>query len=48
VAIRGGLEDNSWRREAIERGLRVAAGYTWEKCIENTIEVYRKVLSSPS
>lgn len=42
-AIRRGLEDDNWRGEAIERGLRVAAGYTWEKCIENTVNVYRDV-----
>jgi alpha-1,3-rhamnosyl/mannosyltransferase len=46
IAIRRGLEDDNWRREVIDRGLRVAAGYTWEKCIENTVDVYRKVLAA--
>lgn len=42
-AILRGLEDDNWRTEAIERGLRVASGYTWDNCIENTVNVYRKV-----
>ncbi len=42
-AIRRGLEDDNWRTEAIEQGLRVASGYTWDNCIENTVNVYRKV-----
>ena len=42
-AIRRGLEDDIWRREAIDHGIRVAASYTWGKCIENTVDVYRKV-----
>ncbi len=42
-AIHRGLHDDKWRREAIDHGLRVAAGYTWGRCIENTVDVYRKV-----
>lgn len=42
-AIRCGLEDDNWRREAIDRGLGVAGGYTWDKCIENVVNVYRKI-----
>lgn len=42
-AIRRGLEDDNWRAEAIELWLGVASGYTWDKCIENTVNVYRKV-----
>lgn len=42
-AIRRGLEDDNWRCEAIDAGIRVAASYTWGKCIENTVDVYRKV-----
>ena len=42
-AIRRGLEDDIWRREAIDQGVRVATSYTWGKCIENTVDVYRKV-----
>ena len=40
-AIESGLEDNIWRAGAIDRGLKVAAGYTWKKCVEKTIAVYR-------
>jgi glycosyltransferase involved in cell wall biosynthesis len=42
-AILRGLEDDNWRREAIDHGIRVAASYGWDKCIENTVDVYRKV-----
>ncbi|WP_443971578.1 glycosyltransferase family 4 protein [Sphingobium sp. CR28] len=42
-AIERGLNDEAWRELAIQRGLQVAAGYTWDNCIENTINVYRKV-----
>ncbi|MCW2361390.1 MULTISPECIES: glycosyltransferase family 4 protein [Sphingobium] len=42
-AIRRGLEDDNWRDISIDRGRQVAAGYTWEKCVENTVNVYRKV-----
>jgi glycosyltransferase involved in cell wall biosynthesis len=42
-AIERGLEDDSWRAQAIEAGLKVAAGYTWERCVEETVKVYRKV-----
>lgn len=44
-AIRRGLEDDNWRREAIGRGLQVAESYTWDSCIEKTVGVYRKVWS---
>jgi len=37
------LGDESWRQPAQQRGLTVAMTYTWDKCIENTIEVYAKV-----
>lgn len=46
AAIRKALEDDNWRAETIGRGLDVAAGYTWEKCVENTVDVYRKVWAS--
>lgn len=39
-----GLEDESWRNQAIERGLLHAAKFTWERCAHETIQVYRKVL----
>jgi alpha-1,3-rhamnosyl/mannosyltransferase len=41
LAIMRGLEDEFWRAEAIEKGLEVSAVYTWEKCVEQTVDVYR-------
>lgn len=42
-AIERGLTDDRWRASAIEAGLRVAGGYTWERCVEETVNVYQKV-----
>ncbi|MDI9778889.1 glycosyltransferase family 1 protein [Pseudomonas putida] len=41
--LRQGLEDDSWRLAAVEQGLRHAAGFSWERCAQATIEVYQKV-----
>ena len=41
AAITKGLEDEIWRATAIARGLEVAAGYSWEKCVAKTVEAYR-------
>jgi glycosyltransferase involved in cell wall biosynthesis len=45
-AIEHGLHDGQWRVEAVERGLKVAASYEWMRCLEETIEVYRRHFSS--
>lgn len=42
-AIARGLEDDSWRASSIEKGKRVARGYTWRRCVDETVNVYRKV-----
>lgn len=42
IAIARGLEDDSWREQAIARGLAVAGGYTWSTCVEKTVDVYRR------
>lgn len=39
-----GLEDEAWRNHAIERGLLHAAKFSWERCAQETIQVYKKVL----
>ncbi len=39
--ISRGLEDADWRLGAISRGLQRAAGFSWRKCADETIEVYR-------
>lgn len=44
-SIERGLTDEAWRSKATSEGLRVAATYSWEKCVSQTLEVYRKVLA---
>lgn len=41
--IMRGLTDDSWRASAIEKGRQVARSYTWERCVEETVDVYRRV-----
>ena len=36
-----GLQDDNWREAAISAGLAVAADYSWEQCIDRTVDVYR-------
>jgi alpha-1,3-rhamnosyl/mannosyltransferase len=43
--IRRGLTDEDWRSSAKIAGLRVAGGYSWDRCVEETIGVYRHVYS---
>ena len=40
------LLDETWRVEAIDRGLDRARQLTWDRCIDATIGVYRKVINS--
>lgn len=42
LALQKGLEDVQWRLKAIEDSLSVAHGYTWDKCINETVAVYHK------
>lgn len=42
-AIAQALEDEHHRAEAIRAGLAVAARYNWEKCVAQTVSVYRSV-----
>jgi len=43
-AIREALSDADWRSEAIRRGLARAGQFTWDRCIEGTVAVYRSVM----
>jgi len=43
LAIRQGLEDETWRANAVRHSLVVAARYTWDKCVAETCAVYRRV-----
>ena len=45
AGLQRGLEDAAWRQGAIEKGLAVAAGYSWERCLTRTAEVYRATLA---
>ena len=40
------IEDTSWRKQAVIKGLARAQEYTWEKCIQKTVEVYQHVLKN--
>jgi alpha-1,3-rhamnosyl/mannosyltransferase len=42
--LQQGLEDETWRRMAVEQGMRHAAGFSWERCAQETMQVYHKVL----
>jgi alpha-1,3-rhamnosyl/mannosyltransferase len=47
-AITAGLEraltDASWRASAIEQGLQQSRQFSWERCVEETLAVYRDAL----
>ncbi|WP_176591887.1 glycosyltransferase family 1 protein [Sphingobium sp. EM0848] len=45
-AIRAGLLDSDLRGRIIADGRRVAAGYSWELCVERTLGVYRRVMAA--
>jgi alpha-1,3-rhamnosyl/mannosyltransferase len=44
--IEASLSDAAWRAETVARGLERARQFTWERCVERTIGVYRKVINS--
>lgn len=46
--IAAGLEDDIWRNSAIEKGLARAAGFSWQRCAEETVAVYREAISARS
>ena len=37
------MEDEEWRRHVVSRGLVTASKYSWERCIQETIAVYRRL-----
>ena len=37
------LVDDGWRAQARTAGLRVASGYSWDRCARETMDVYRKL-----
>lgn len=44
--IEDSLLDSTWRAEAIDRGIERARQFTWDRCVDRTIGVYRKVVNS--
>lgn len=45
AAIARGLDDDAWRHEAVEKGLSVSSGFSWERCVEQTVAVYQRILA---
>jgi len=43
AAIHESLCNADWRSETVQRGLNRAAQFTWDRCIEDTVGVYRSV-----
>jgi len=41
-ALQKGIEDEQWRYNAIRNGLEVVKKYTWEKCVYETVKIYKK------
>ena len=39
------LQDENWRNQAISKGLLQAASFSWQRCAEETVQVYKEVLS---
>lgn len=39
-----GLEDDIWRKAAKEKGLMQASAFSWQRCAEETVAVYRELL----
>jgi len=40
-----GLHDEAWRAQARAEGLRQAGRYSWQRCAQQTLQVYRTVLT---
>jgi len=41
--LRVALEDEPWRVQATTDGLAHAAGFSWEQCVNRTVDVYRRL-----
>jgi glycosyltransferase involved in cell wall biosynthesis len=46
AALEKSLTDTPWRQGAIDAGKLIAASYTWQRCVEETISVYQLVVAS--
>jgi alpha-1,3-rhamnosyl/mannosyltransferase len=43
-AIVRGLEDQEWRKSATSAGIQVAGGYSWDRCADETVGIYQRVV----
>lgn len=41
--ILSGIEEEQWRKDAISGGIQVAALYSWDRCVDQTVAVYQQV-----
>ena len=46
AVIEDSLVNSDWRTDAASRGIERAAQFRWDRCIDGTIAVYRKVINS--
>ncbi len=42
TAIAEALENAEWRAQAASRGIQIAGGYSWQSCVDQTVQVYEK------
>lgn len=43
-AVHKNISDDDWRRTAHKTGLAVSRNFTWDRCVEKTVDVYRKTI----
>jgi alpha-1,3-rhamnosyl/mannosyltransferase len=41
--LRTALEDDPWRAQAVKDGLARAGGFSWQQCVTDTVNVYRRL-----
>jgi glycosyltransferase involved in cell wall biosynthesis len=46
LALERGLTDAPWRAQAITHGLDRARQFTWQACVDATVQIYRQVAAS--
>lgn len=46
IALRQGLQDEPWRRQAVSAGLQRAILFSWERCVEQTMTLYSQVCTA--
>lgn len=44
-AVQRGLIDEEWRDSVATEGIRIAQSYSWQRCTEQTVDVYRTIYS---